>query len=64
MAAQSKDARTLSGRCVETRHQTYGSLTASACEIAGTRRSGPAFFGLRDGAPPPRTPAATWSGRA
>ena len=28
----------------------YSSLTAIACEIAGTRWSGPAFFGLRDGA--------------
>ncbi len=28
----------------------YNSLTATACEIVGTRWSGPAFFGLRDGA--------------
>ncbi|MEZ0191361.1 DUF2924 domain-containing protein [Ralstonia solanacearum] len=27
----------------------YSSLTAIACEIAGTRWSGPAFFGLRNG---------------
>ncbi len=32
----------------------YNSLTAIACEIAGTRWSGPAFFGLRDGAKKPR----------
>ncbi|MDO3514996.1 MULTISPECIES: DUF2924 domain-containing protein [Ralstonia solanacearum species complex] len=32
----------------------YSSLTAIACEIAGTRWSGPAFFGLRDGAKKPR----------
>jgi hypothetical protein len=29
----------------------YGSLSAIARQITGTRRSGPAFFGLRDGAP-------------
>ncbi|APF89039.1 DUF2924 domain-containing protein [Ralstonia pseudosolanacearum] len=36
----------------------YSSLTAIACEIAGTRWSGPAFFGLRDGAKKPRKGAS------
>jgi hypothetical protein len=31
------------------RGRSYASLSAIAREITGTRRSGPAFFGLRDG---------------
>ena len=31
------------------RGQSWGSLSSVAREITGTRRNGPAFFGLRDG---------------
>ena len=31
------------------RGQNWGSLSSVASEITGTRRNGPAFFGLRDG---------------
>ena len=34
------------------RGQSWASLSSIAREITGTRRNGPAFFGLRDGGAP------------